>query len=669
MEKSKEEIKKRIEALRKEIDKNRYFYHVLDKPRVSDAVDDSLKRELSKLEEQYPEFVTPDSPTQRVGGKALSKFKKVYHEVPMLSLNDAFSQDDLKAWEERLIKLVGENKIRNSGYYCELKMDGLAVTLIYKNGVFSTGATRGDGIVGEDVTANLKTIQSIPLKLHGGEKYPTLEVRGEAYLPKKDFEKLNEEQKKKGGPIFANPRNIAAGSIRQLDPKVTASRNLKFMMYAIVSDIGLEKHSQEHELAQKLGFKVGEHNKFCKNLDEVFAFLKHWEKARKKLDYLTDGVVITLNDKKVFEQLGVVGKAPRGQIAYKFAAEEATSQVKDIIVQIGRTGKLTPVAVLEPTPLAGSIVSRATLHNADEIRRKDIRIGDEVIIRKAGDVIPEVVEPIKRMRTGKEKEFHMPQRCPVCGGKVIHREGEVDVYCADKNCAIRQRRQIEHFVSKGAFEILGLGPKIIEKLIEEGLIKDAADIFNLKVEDIKSLERFADKSAQNLIDSINEKKEIELDRFIYALGIRHVGSLVAQDMAKQYGTLEEFLKTNKEELDRMYGVGEKVAQSVSEYLADRKNIEFINKLKKFGVKVKSYRSSVTKNKLKGKLFVVTGTLETMTREEAHKKITQFGGEFSSDVSSRTDYLIVGEEPGSKLERAKKLGIKQISEQEFLEMLK
>lgn len=661
--------KKRIEVLRKEIDKNRYLYHVLDKPRVSDAVDDSLKRELSELEKQYPEFVTPTSPTQRVGGKALGKFKKIRHEIPMLSLNDAFSKDDLKAWEARLVKLAGEGKIKNSGYYVELKMDGLAVTLIYKNGSFAVGATRGDGIVGENITANLKTIQSIPLKLHGGGKYPTLEVRGETYLPKKDFEKLNEEQKKKGGPAFANPRNIAAGSIRQLDPKITASRNLKFMMYAIATKGELEKHSQEHELAQKLGLRVGEHNEFCRNLDEVFSFLKHWGNARKKLAYLTDGVVITLNDKKVFEQLGVVGKAPRGQIAYKFAAEEGTSQIKDIIVQVGRTGKLTPVAVLEPTPVAGSTISRATLHNADEIRRRDIKIGDEVIIRKAGDVIPEVVEPIKRMRTGKEKEFKMPQTCPICGGKVIKHEGEVDTYCADKNCATRQRRSIEHFVSKGAFEILGLGPKILEKLIEEGLIKDAADIFDLKVGDLEPLERFADKSAQNLIDSIDEKKEIDLDRFIYALGIRHVGSLVAQDMAKQYGTLEEFLKTNKEELDRMYGVGEKVAQSVSEYVADRKNIDFISKLKKFGVKVKSYRSTVIKDKLKGKLFVVTGSLETMTREEAHKRIVQYGGEFSSDVSAHTNYLIVGEEPGSKLDRAKKFGVKQISEKEFLEMTK
>jgi len=681
------EAKKRIEVLKKEIDQNRYLYHVYDKPRVSDAVDDSLKRELAKLEEQYPDLITPDSPTQRVGGKALEKFKKVRHEIPMLSLNDSFTEDDLKKWEERLVKLVGEKKIKDSGYYCEMKMDGLAVTLVYKNGIFTQGATRGDGVIGEDVTNNLKTIESIPLKLrtsrhpelsegsHGillrrlADQNDTLEVRGEAYLPKKDFEKLNEQQKKSGEKSFANPRNISAGSIRQLDPKITASRNLQFMMYSIPTKIDLEKHSDEHELAKQLGFRVGEHNKFCKNLDEVFSFLKHWGEARKKLDYLTDGIVVTLNDKKVFEQLGVVGKAPRAVMAYKFAAEEATSLLRDIIVQVGRTGKLTPVAVLEPTPVAGSIISRATLHNADEIKRKDVRVGDTVIIRKAGDVIPEVKEVIKRMRRGDEKEFQMPKECPVCGGKVVRREGEVDYFCQMKDCSVRQQRGIGHFVSKGAFEIIGLGPKILEKLLEVGLIKDAADIFALTKEDIEPLERFAEKSAENLIEAINEKREVDLDRFIYALGIRHVGSEMAVDLAKQFGNLDNFLKSGGGDLDRMYGVGAKVANSIQEYLQDKQNIEFIKKLQKNGVKIKNYHSPVSANKLKGSSFVVTGSLETMTREEAHKKIIQYGGEVHSSVSPKTNYLIVGEEPGSKLDNAKRFNVQTITEDEFLKMIR
>jgi len=663
----KEQAKKRIEVLRKEIDENRYLYHVLDKPRVSDAVDDSLKRELAKLEEQFPDLVTPDSPTQRIGGEPLDKFKKVRHRIPMLSLNDAFSEEDLRAWEGRLIKLVGEKRVKDSGYYCELKMDGLAVSLQYQKGILAVGTTRGDGVIGEDVTNNLKTVESIPLKLRG-ESPEEIEVRGEVYLPKKDFEKLNEEQAKRRLPEFANPRNISAGSIRQLDPKIAASRNLQFMMYSIPTKIELKYHHEEHELAKKLGFKTSDKNKICKNIDEVLAYLKHWETARQNLPFQTDGIVVGIDDKNVFDRLGVVGKAPRGQIAYKFAAEEATSVVKDIIVQVGRTGKLTPVAVLEPTPVAGSTISRATLHNADEIKRKDVKIGDTVVIHKAGDVIPEVKEVIKRMRTGREKEFHLPKTCPICGGKVVHREGEVDWFCADKNCSVRVMRSINHLVSKGAFEIDGLGPKILEKLIEEGLVKDASDIFDLKQNDIEPLERFAEKSAQNLIESIEQSKEITLDRFIYSLGIKHVGGVMAQDISKQFGTLERFLKARHEDFDRMYGIGGKVADSIIEYLADGKNLRLIERMQKLGVKVKSFESAVKADKLKGQSFVVTGSLETMTREEAHKKIIQYGGEVHTSVSAQTNYLIVGEEPGSKLDKAKKLGTKQISEKEFLGMI-
>lgn len=666
-----EEAHKRIEILKKEIEQNRFLYHVEDRPRVSDAVDDSLKRELARLEEQFPDLITSDSPTQRVGGKALEKFEKVAHKKPMLSLNDVFSEEEFLAWEERISKLVGRVKIEEAGYYAEVKMDGLAVALFYKNGFFMQGATRGDGRVGEDVTNNLKTIESIPLKLRNYEKYNdgNLEIRGEIYLDKKDFEQINLDQHKSGGQVFANPRNLAAGSIRQLDPKITKTRKLKFMMYAIPTELELASHSEEHELAGELGFNSNfKINQTCHSKDEVFEFYKKLSQKRESLAYQIDGIVIGINDKNLFERLGVAGKAPRGQIAYKFPAEEATSVVKDITIQVGRTGKLTPVAIMEPTIVAGSTVSRATLHNIDEIRRKDIKIGDTVIIRKAGDVIPEVVEPIKRMRTGKEKNFQMPTKCPICGGAVTKREGEVDYYCADKNCSVRELRQLNHFVSKGAFEIDGLGPQIVQQLVNVGLVEDAADIFSLTEGDLQPLERFAEKSAQNLIDSINKAKQIPLDRFIYSLGIRHVGTQMAQDLAKQFGSLDEFKNASKEDLNRMYGIGEKVADSVVQFLRDEANKKLIEDLVANGIRVTDYHSPVSKNKLENKSFVVTGSLETMTRDEAHKKIVQHGGQIGSSVTSKTDYLVVGEVPGSKLEKAKKFDTKIIDEAELLKLL-
>lgn len=668
----KHEAKKRIEVLKKEVEANRYAYHVLDKPRVSDAIDDSLKHELLKLEEQFPEFITSDSPTQRVGGKALDKFVKVTHQAPMLSLNDVFSPKEFDEWETRIAKIVGEAKIKESGFFCEVKMDGLAVSLIYQDGIFLKGATRGDGRVGEDVTNNLKTIQSIPLRLRSFEKYNNgnLEIRGEIYIDKKDFDAINAEQAKNKLPIFANPRNLAAGSIRQLDPKIAASRKLKFMMYSIVTDLGLKNHSDEHRVAEELGFNANfKLSRIADTAHAVVSFLEELEKKRDHLPYQIDGIVVGVNNKKIFSRLGVVGKAPRGQVAYKFTAEEAASLLKDIIVQVGRTGKLTPVAILEPTIVAGSTVSRATLHNEDEIRRKDIKINDTVIIRKAGDVIPEVVEPIKRMRPDNARDFHMPKSCPICNGKVVKREGEVDYYCADKKCTTRVLRSLNHLVSKGAFEIDGLGPKIMQQLVEQTLVHDASDIFKLSVGDLEPLERFAEKSAQNLVDSIKNARQIELDRFIYALGVRHIGSQMATDFARQFATLDNFRQLKQADLAKMYGVGERVAESVVEFLSDQKNQEIIDKMIRNGVQVKNYHSPVKKNILDNQSFVVTGALENMTREEAHKKIIEAGGEVGSQVTSKTDYLVVGEEPGSKLEKAKKIGTKIVNEQEFLQMLK
>jgi len=679
---NKEEAKKRLEVLRREINDHRYRYNVLDDPIISDAAYDSLFHQLVKIEEQYPDLITVDSPSQRVGAKPASKFEKVRHESRMLSINDVFNFDELEKWQERLFKLGAKSKIESAGYFVELKMDGLAVSLIYENGVLIQGATRGDGTVGENVTNNLKTIDSIPLKISFHKNNDNLicrqglgkilndkfEVRGETFLSTKDFQKLNNEREKSGLSKYANPRNIAAGSIRQLDPKITAERDLDFFVYAIPSKVGLERHNEEHDLARCLGFKINKNNKLCKNLLEVKKYLECWEKEKANLPYQTDGVVIVVNDKREFDRLGVVGKAPRGMIAYKFAAEESTSKILEIRVQVGRTGKLTPVAIMEPTLIAGSTVSRATLHNADEIARKDIRVGDTVVTRKAGDVIPEVVEPIKNMRTGKEKKFVMPKKCPICGGAVVKKSREVDWYCADPNCSVREKRQLEFFVSKNALNIEGLGPKIIEQLINEGLVKDAADIFELTEGDLKPLERFADKSAENLVKSIQSSREVPLERFIYSLGIRHIGIETAQEIAEQFGTIGKILNLKKDDLEALYGIGEVVGNSFETFFSKEENQKLIGRLQELGVKIKPYHSPVVSKKLSDKSFVITGSLKSMPRDDAHKKIVQLGGKVSSSITSKTNFLVVGDEPGSKLDKAKKFGTKVIFEKEFLHII-
>ncbi len=683
---TKKEAQKRLLQLRREIDDHRYRYNVLDKPIISDAVYDSLFHELTLLEEQYPNLITPDSPSQRVGAKPAEKFSKVMHQKRMFSINDVFNFDELEKWQERLIKLGAEKAINKSGYFCELKMDGLAVSLIYKDGLLVQGATRGDGTIGEDVTQNLKAIGSVPLRLLQNAKrkmfnakeslfrnneyiIANIEVRGEVFLSKADFDKLNSEREKQGLPKYANPRNIAAGSVRQLDSQVTADRDLDFFVYSVIDDLDFKYHHEEHDLAEDLGFKINKNNKRCKNLDEVKEYLLDWSKKKENLPYQTDGVVIVLDDKKEFERLGAVGKAPRGMIAYKFPAEEAQSVVRDIIIQVGRTGKLTPVAVMDPTVVAGSTVSRATLHNADEIMRKDIQIGDTVVIRKAGDIIPEVMAPIINMRNGDEKKFKMPAECPICGGKVIKRDGEVDYYCADPQCAVREQRQIDFFVSKNAFNIDGLGPKIVEQLISTGLIKDVSDIFKLTEGDLQPLERFAEKSASNLIEAIEKSKKIPLERFIYALGIRHVGSETAKDIAAQFGSIEKILKAGREEFEAMYGIGEKVAGEIADYFDESKNRELIKNLIDNGVKISVYHSPVQSQKLGEKSFVVTGKLESMTRDDAHKKIVQMGGRIASSVTSKTDYLIAGEDAGNKLDKAKKFKTNILNENEFLNLIK
>jgi len=692
---TKKEAKARIEKLKKLINYHRYLYHVLDRQEITPEALDSLKKELFDLEQKFPEFITPDSPTQRVGGKPLEKFEKVRHPQPMLSINDAFSKKDMKDWLERISRLLTPEEVKEIDFYCEPKLDGLGIELIYRNGVLAIGATRGDGIIGEDVTQNLKTIEAIPLRLREVEEVAKdlekeglkeiaknirkkglkeVVARGEAIISKKDFERVNRERKKMGYPPFANPRNLAAGSIRQLDPKITAKRHLDSNCYELITDFGQKTHEQKHKILQALGFKTNnKYSKYCKNLEEVFAFYEKTQKMREKFPYEIDGVVVTVNKIKIFEKLGVVGKAPRGVIAFKFPLKQATTIVKDIRVQVGRTGALTPVAILEPVEVGGVTISRATLHNEDEIKRLGVKIGDTVIVGRAGDVIPDIIKVLPELRTGKEKEFKMPKKCPVCGGRVEKPPGEVVARCVNRECWARQRRYFYHFVSKGAFDIVGLGPKIIDQLVEKGLVSDPADLFELKEGDLVPLEGFAEKKAKNIIEAIQARKEIELSRFIYALGIRNVGEETAQDLTNHFGSLENLQKASLEDLQDLMDIGPVVARSIYNWFRDKRNLKFLEKLKRAGVKVKSPKLKIKSQKLKGKIFVLTGTLQSMTREKAKENIRALGGKVASDVSSNTDFLVVGESPGSKLQRAKKLKtqgakIQLITEKEFLKML-
>lgn len=683
---NKKEVKNRIEVLKKEINRHRYLYHVLDKPEISDEAHDSLKHELQELERKYPEFVTPDSPTQRVGGEPLDKFVKVKHETPMMSMEDIFTFEELADWEKRITRILGH---KPDEYFVEPKMDGLAISLVYEKGILVRAATRGDGRIGEDVTQNIKTIEAIPLRLEFerikseiNSKFKILnsklidiikkekfEVRGEVYISKEEFLRLNEQQEKKGLPKYANPRNIAAGSIRQLDPKIAAERKLDFNIYEVDTDIGNHLHSDNFKIAKMLGFKINPYIKLLKNIKEIKQYFKKMENIRPKLPYQVDGIVVKVNDLLERKKLGIIGKAYRWEIAYKWQPEQVTTVVNDIVVQVGRTGALTPVAVLKPVLLAGSVVSRATLHNEDDIRRKDVRIGDTVIIQKAGDVIPEVVEVLKGMRQKNAKIFHMPKKCPVCKSSVIRIKGEAIHRCTNPECFEVIRRRIIHFASKGAFNIEGLGPKIIDALISNNLIKSAVDLFDLVPGDLEPLERFAEKSSKNIYNAIQNAKKISLERFIYSLSIRLVGKELSEDLAKQFGNLEKFRKASFEEINRMYGVAQKTAREITNWLSKKGHQNFIDDLLKMDIEVKPYHSPVLVNKLVGKSFVVTGTLPTLTREDMHKKIIQHGGKVLSSVTSKTDYLIAGENPGSKYNKAKKLKINIISEQEFIKMIK
>ena len=693
------EVKTRIDKLKKEINYHRYLYHIMDRSEISDAALDSLKNELAKLERQYPDLITPDSPTQRVGGKPLDKFRKVAHSAPMLSLEDAFSEEDMRDWEERVKKVYPSGDYK---YFAELKIDGFAISLIYENGVLKEGSTRGGGLIGEDVTENLKTIESIPLRLTNTEENPLLmrqigkiiqilkslinkgklEIRGEVFMTKKVFEEINEERKAKGEALYANPRNTAAGSIRQLDPKIAASRKLEFLAYDLVTDIGQKRHSEKHEMLRALGFKTDALARECDDLRAVFDFYQEISEKRKSLKYQIDGVVVSVNDNATFQRLGVVGKAPRGAIAFKFPAEEATTVVRDIIVNVGRTGALTPVARLEPVPIGGTIVSHASLHNQDEIKRLGLKIGDTVIVKRAGDVIPKVTEALKNMRSGKENEFKMPKTCPVCGTPIVQKEGEVMYRCPSKQCPAKNKEALYHFVSKYAFNILGLGPKILDRLSDLGLISDAADIFGLETGDLAPLERFGEKSAQNLVSSIQGSKNVSLARFLYALGIIHVGEETARLLAKHAIAkikarkaeakasviLNLFQDLSLEDLQKIPDVGPKVAESIYDYFHSGYAKRFLQKLDQAGIIIELLKAESVVRTFEGMSFVLTGELENMTRDEAKDRIRERGGEVSGNVSKDTGFVVAGKAPGSKYDKAKKLGTKIINEKEFLKLL-
>lgn len=671
-----EEAKKRIAKLKQVIEHHRYVYHVLDREEISDAALDSLKHELKTLEDEFPKLRTPDSPTQRVGGAALKAFKKVRHHAPMLSLEDVFTEEEFEKWLLRIEKLAGLG--HPPPLYIEAKFDGLAMSLVYTDGVLVEAATRGDGVIGENITQNAKTIESIPLKLHSHQKSHSasfdsffrhsiarrFEIRGEALISKKNFEKINDIQKKKEETIYANPRNLAAGSVRQLDPAITRSRHLDFIAYDIVSDIGQKTHAEEHDILASLGFKTDTRAEIVKTKEGVFKHRYAIETIRERLACNIDGLVVSVNDNALFKKLGVVGKAPRGSVAYKFAPEEAATMIEDIIVQVGRTGALTPVAILRPVFIGGVTVSRATLHNEDEIKRLGVKIGDTVIVGRAGDVIPDIRNVIKKLRTGKEKIFHIPLHCPVCKGKVI-KDGAIH-RCTNKTCPAQKREHLYHFASKKAFDIDGLGPKIIDALLDHGLIQDAADLFDLKEGDVVPLERFGEKSAENLIRAIHERKKIEFPRFLMGLGILHVGEETAHDVADHFRSVEKLEHASKEEIASLPNVGEVVAQSIYHWFRDSYHKTIVKKLRDRVTIMHSAKKKGTK--FKNKTFVLTGTLTSIIRDEAKEKIRALGGDVSSSVSKETDYVVMGKEPGSKYEKAKKLGVKILSEEEFLKMI-
>jgi len=670
-----ENAKKRLEPLKNKIRDLNYKYYVLDDPEVEDSVYNSLVIELREIEKKFPELLTADSPTQRVGDKASEKFKKVKHEHPKKSLQDVFSEEEVLEWYDRISKLSSQDL----EFIVELKIDGLNITIIYEKGVFKRAITRGDGLVGEDVSHTVRTIKSIPLKLN---QEIDVEVAGEVYLPKKSFEKINKKQEENGENAFKNPRNAAAGSIRQLDPLVASERELDMFFYQLISneDLKLEKQEKILEKLEEIGLKISNTYRKFKNISEAIDFCKSWIVKRDNLEFDIDGLVIKVNDLAEQKKMGYTAKHPRYAVAYKFPAEEVTTKILDITLQVGRTGAITPVAELEPVQVAGTLVSRATLHNEDEIIRKGIKIGDTVIIHKAGDIIPEVIRPLEDLRNGEEIDFKFPEVCPICEHKIF-REDESAYRCVNSSCPAILLANLKHFVSRKSFNIEGLGVKVLKQLINEELIKNASDIFTLKYENLIDLNLIKDKKAKNLIESIESSKSIELEKFIFALGIRFVGEtasrLVAKYLLNEQSNLEElsildFLtivkKYKKEDLYNINGIGDKTAEMIYDWLLDSSNLDLLKNLDENGIKLEFKHLFNENNTLNNKKFVLTGTLENLSRTEAKDLIQKNGGNVSSSISKETDFLLCGENSGSKLKKAQELGVNVISEKEFMEML-
>ncbi len=673
---NKNEAQKRLEKLRSAIEKYRYHYHVLNESLISEEALDSLKKELVDIEREFPELITPDSPSQRVAGAPLPGFKKIHHSVPQWSFNDAFSEEDMRDFDTRVKKMLAEKygKPISPTYTAELKIDGLKIVFTYENGLLKTAATRGDGKVGEDVTENVKTIEAVPLSLT--EKV-NLVAEGEAYMPKSQFEKLNKEQKKKGEELFMNPRNITAGTIRQLDPRIVAERKLSVFVYDISDANFPVPDHQDDELRklQQLGFRVNPHFKQCKTMDEVIAFWNSWHAKKEKEDYLIDGVVVKITEREYQEALGYTGKAPRWGIALKFPAEQVTTVVEDIALQVGRTGVVTPVAHLRPVLVYGSMVSRATLHNEDEIKRLDVRVGDTVILQKAGDVIPDIVQVLTELRPKNSKAFSMPKKCPECGTPLAKKtvgtknnEQSAALYCGNERCPAKDRRTLYHFTSKHAYDIEHLGPKNLDMLLDAGLIANRADIFTLKKGDLLELPRMGEKSVDNMLAAIEKARTQPLDRFIVGLSIAEVGEETARDLANHFGTFSQLQKATREELEAMNGVGPRVADSIIRYFKDTHNQKVVTDLLK-QVSIAKTKNQKPSTKLAGKIFVLTGTMPTLSRDEAKEKILALGGKVASAVSKNTDYVVVGGNPGSKYDDAQKLGVPILDEKKFLELLK
>jgi len=664
----KKEIKERIEKLKGQLEYHNYRYYVLDDPVVSDTEYDRLMTELVALEEDHPEFLSPNSPTQRVGAKPLAEFETVTHTIPMLSLQNAMELDEVAEFDRRIKKLL---RINDVDYVMEVKIDGLAVELVYLNGEFTTGSTRGDGFTGEDITQNLRTIKSIPMRLLRDHDIPIpdrLEVRGEVYMGKNEFKELNKERELQGDPLFANPRNAGAGSVRQLDPRITAGRKLNIFCYAPGEILGVTLTTHYHFLdyLKKWGFRVNPLTKLCRNLDELISHYNYIQNMRDRIPYEIDGTVIKVNRFDYQVLLGNVSRSPRWAIAYKFQAHEETTIIEDIIVGVGRTGALTPVAVLKPVMVSGVEVKRATLHNEDEIVRKDILIGDTVIVSRAGDVIPEVVKVIKEKRTGQERPFTMPEECPVCGEKVVRQPGEAIRRCVNINCPAQIKGSIEHFASKRAMDIDGLGEKLVEQLVDKKAINDVSDLYYLEKNDLLQLERMADKSAQNLLDAISTSKKPSFQRFIYALGIRNVGEHISGLLADKFNSIEDLYTLDEDTLMAIPEIGPEVANSITSFFQDDKNRKTISRMLDAGVVIEYKKEG--RKPLLGLTFVFTGALKNMGREEARKLIESHGGKTVSSVSKKIDYVVLGEEAGSKVDKARSLDLKIISEEEFLSLI-